>query len=124
VRLQTRKLLDRTSSAVGLFSILLMASALVVLLGPIFARGIPAFLFRGTIEYRRLMLEQFERGDRYEIEREWSDARKARAPVYRLLAQFGSEISSMDGSSRRDYRAKLKELKEMVRTLFGPFPGE
>jgi phosphate transport system permease protein len=87
-------------------------------------RGMRAFLFRGTIEYRRLMLEQFERGDRDEIECEWSDARKARAPVYRMLARFENEISALDAPSRRDYRAKLKELKEMVRTLFGPFPGE
>lgn len=124
MRLQARKLLDRTSSAVGFFSILLMALALIVLLGPIFVRGGRAFVFRGTIEYRRLMLEQFDRGDRVRLDSDLAEARKARDPVFRMIARFESEISGMESPLRRENRAKLKELKEMIRNLLGPFPGE
>ena len=64
MKLRTRKVVDRYFSAVGVLSILLMTAALVVLLGPIFYRGFGAFVFRGTVEHRRLILEKFGRGDR------------------------------------------------------------
>ena len=91
---------------------------------PNFVRGAGAFVFRGTIEFRRLMLEQFDRGDRERLDSDLADAGKAREPVFRMIAQFESEALGMDGSLRREYRPKLKELKEMIRNLLGPFPGE
>jgi phosphate transport system permease protein len=40
VRLSTRKLLDRSFSGLGLFSILVMGAALVVILVPVISRGV------------------------------------------------------------------------------------
>ena len=51
--------------AVG--SILLLAATLLVFLAPIVVRGSAAFVFQGTVEYRRLMFEIVGRGRREAI---------------------------------------------------------
>ena len=57
MRLATRKLLDRSFSGMGVISIAIMAAALLVILVPIFVRGSRAFVFRATVEHRRLLHE-------------------------------------------------------------------
>ena len=60
----TRNVLDRAFSSLGIIAIALMAAALLVMLAPIFVRGTGAVVFRGTIEFRLMMLEKFGHGDR------------------------------------------------------------
>jgi len=99
VRLSTRKLLDRAFSGMGIFSIVLMAASVLVILVPVFLKGTGAFVFRATSEHRRLMVERFGHGDRADVERETAAVRRAREPVYRMvavhrknLAQAGEEV--------------------------------
>jgi phosphate transport system permease protein len=120
----TRRVLDRSFSGLGILSIVLMAGALLVLLGPIVVRGSGAFLFRGTIEFRRLQLERFERGDEAALGRELAAAQAARQPVYDALAAFDRERAGMDPVRRREYRESLGELTGALHKLLGPFPGE
>jgi len=124
VQLSTRKTMDRAFSGLGVMAILLMAGALAVLLGPMFVRGSRAFLFRGTVEHRRVMLELFGRGDRDEIRAELALAAEARRPLYEAIAQFEKELGEMDRGERREYGGRLDELKAALRALLGPFPGE
>jgi len=88
MRLATRKLLDRAFSSVGLMSIVLMGGALLVILVPIFTRGATAFLFRATVEHRRLLLDRFERGDAAELKTELAAAQAARQPLYDMIERF------------------------------------
>ena len=124
MQLSTRKTMDRAFSGLGIISILMMAGALIVLLGPIFVRGGRAFLFRGTVEYRRMMLEQFGRGDREATRAELALADEARRPVYEAIAQFEAELGEMDWAGRREYADEFSEVKEGLRVLLGPPPGE
>lgn len=119
----SRKTFDRSFTAVGYFSIALMAAALVVLLMPIFAKGSGAFVFRGTVENRRLMLEKFGRGDRAAIEAEKAAAAAARAPVYEAIARFEAALDTADAEDRRGYRSDFREVRELVAELLGPAPG-
>ena len=91
MRLGTRKLLDRSFSALGVFSILIMGVALLVILLPIFKRGAGAFVFKATVEHRRLLMERFERGDSDTLATELNAARLARRPVYDMLTRFETE---------------------------------
>jgi phosphate transport system permease protein len=91
MRLSTRKLLDRSFSALGLFAIVLMAIALAVILAPIFWRGAGAFVFRATVEHRKMERTLFLRGDEATLNREIAEAEKARQPVYECLGQFSRE---------------------------------
>ncbi len=120
----TRKLLDRSFSGVGYFAILLVTAALLVFLSPIFTKGIGAFIFRGTVEYRRMTWEQFGRGEAAAIEQELRETNSARQPIYEILADFEKQLQSLPADRKRQYQAPLKDLKSALKSLFGPAPGE
>jgi phosphate transport system permease protein len=108
----------------GVLSIVFMVAALGVLLAPIAVRGFKAFVFRGTVEHRQVMLAEFARGDRTAVEAEKEQASQARQRVYDMIAQFEEEIRSLPSAERRAYRACLKEVKGHLTELLGPAPGE
>ena len=124
MRLQTRKLLDRSFSSVGILSIGIMTVALLLILGPIFWRGSKAFIFKGTIEHRRVMMEQFNRGDSKRFAEEIKKAASARAPLYKIMDDFEKELKSMKRSKRREYKAPYREVKKAIHVLLGPRPSE
>ncbi|MBD3235429.1 MAG: phosphate ABC transporter permease PstA [Candidatus Eisenbacteria bacterium] len=124
MQLGTRRLLDRAFSGLGFISIGLMAASLLVILTPIFVRGFGAFVFQGTIEFRRMQLERFERGDRDEIEAELTTARRARQPVYEMLDAFDTEMGEMGFLERREYEGPREELEDALRELLGPRPED
>ncbi len=124
MELRSRKLFDRSLTGVSIMAVALMTLALVVLLVPIFARGLGAFFFRATSEFRRLNLEQFNRGDALRSETEKQQVARARQPVYDMLTAFETELENMDPSRRQLFRSQLKEIRGLLRELFGPLPGE
>jgi phosphate transport system permease protein len=123
VRLETRKILDRSFAGSGVLAIALMAAALLVLLAPIFIRGAGAICFTATVEHRRLMLEKFERGNRARVEAEIEAARSAREPVYRMIAEFERGLEAGAPAEKRRYAKPLQELKKALHALLGPAPG-
>ena len=120
MRLGTRKLIDKAFSGLGLVSIAVMAAALIVILAPILWRGSGAYLFRGTIEHRRVMLELFERGDEQAIRAEIEVCEEARQPIYDAIAA----LEALPRKERRPYKAPLREYKKALSRLLGPLPGE
>ncbi len=123
MRLETRKMLDHSFTASGILAITLMTTALVILLAPMFTRGIGAIFFTGTVEHRRLMMEKFERGNRPAIEAEIASAKAARAPVYSMMADYEKQMESMPSAERRKVMPLFKEFKKSLTTLLGPAPG-
>jgi phosphate transport system permease protein len=124
MNLSARKILDRAFSAAGLMAIALMSAALVILLAPMFTRGIQAIFFVGTVEHRRFQLEKFERGNRAETEEEIRAAAAAREPVWTMLAGFEQQLAAGDAAARGRYRQSLKELRKELKFLLGPEPGK
>ncbi len=124
MRLETRKLLDNAFSGLGLISIAIMAVALLLILTPIVIRGSKAFVFKGTIEHRRVMLEQFDRGNSDRFTAEMEKASEARAPVYQMLTAFEAEMKQMDRSRRNEYKPAFREIEKGIKVLLGPIPGE
>ncbi len=124
MQLETRKLLDKAFSGLGLIAIAVMAMALLLILSPISFRGSKAFVFKGTIEHRRVMLEQFNRGAPETFNQESAQAAVARAPAYQMMEAFENELKEMDRDKRRELKAAFKEVEQGVKTLLGPIPGE
>jgi len=112
MRLETRKLLDKAFSGLGLIAIAVMAAALLCILTPIVWRGSKAFVFKGTIEHRRVMLEQFGRGLPDRFNAEMARAAEARAPVYLMLEAFAKETEALRASLETEMDAK-KELAKV-----------
>jgi phosphate transport system permease protein len=125
----TRKLLDRAFSGVGVASILLLALSLVVLLAPIVVGGLKAFVFQATVEHRRFMVDKFGRGDREEVEAEVAEAAAARQSIFDRIAKFEEEDLQSGGfvermKKKKKYLPLLEELRDRLRGLLGPLPGE
>lgn len=116
MRLGTRKVLDRSFTGLGIFAIVLVALALVVLLGPIISRGVTAFVFQATVEHRQLVLHEFGRGDAEALAAEVAEVEAARQPVYDMLAAYEDEYGRADS----DYLS----LRGALRELLGPLPGD
>jgi len=93
MRLGTRKLLDKAFSALGMVSIALMAGALLVILVPIIGKGVGAVVFKATVEHRRILLEEFDRGNPEDIRAEIEATDELRSPVYGYFAAYENEIS-------------------------------
>lgn len=123
MRLETRRLLDRAFSGTGVIAIGVMALALVVILAPIIGKGSGAFVFRGTIEHRKVMFDQWGRGNPDRVDADKAAAAAARQPIYDMLAAFDEELDTMPRADRRPYKAPLRELKKALAELLGPAPG-
>ncbi len=123
MRLATRHILDRAFSGLGFFSIGIMAASLILILAPMFIRGFDAFVFKGTVEHRKLMLERFGRGDREAIAREAERASAAQRPVWDMVEAFKAEVQTFDRDRRRELRHALAQVESLLRELLGPPPG-
>lgn len=123
MRIETRKLLDRAFSSLGLIAIGLMALVLVVILAPIISKGTGAFVFRSTVEHRKLMFDHWGRGNPERVEQDETAADEARAPVYRMLADFNAELENMPRADRKPYKQPLRDVEKALNELLGPEPG-
>lgn len=119
MRTGTRRMLDRAFTGTGVFSILLLVGALLVILAPLAVRGVKAVVFDGTVEHRRVVLDKFGRGDRAAVMREAAAAVKARAPVYEMMDRFQTEVEAMPAAQRRKMKAEFKEVQKLVGALLG-----
>jgi phosphate transport system permease protein len=124
MELRTRRMVDKSFTAVGVIAIVLMALSLIVLLQPIVWRGAGAFIFKETVENRKLKLEQFGRGSRAALKVEVTETDAARKPVFDMLEDFEAEMEEKGSSFRRQYRKEYSELRDMLAELLGPLPGE
>jgi len=124
LKLQNRKLLDKSTTIINYASIFFMTVALVILLAPIVVRGLGAYIFRGTIEHRKVIFEQFQRGRPEILQNELDQVQMARQPVFDMLKSFETELDEMEGRESREMNNQLKELKGLLRELYGVLPGE
>jgi phosphate transport system permease protein len=123
MRLETRRLLDRAFSSLGLIAIGLMALVLIVILTPIISKGTGAFVFRSTVEHRKLMFDHWSRGNPDKVKRDEEAAAAARAPVYQMLTDFKAELDAMPRAARTPYKKPFRDVQEALSSLLGPEPG-
>jgi phosphate transport system permease protein len=109
-----RRLLDKLFSGSAMMSIVLMAGALLIIIGPIIYRGLGAVFFTSTVEWRKLQLHEpvFDRGDPDEVAQQTRETNEARARLYKLYDEFAAGVDiqwEMDQvkAASRDYREGL-----------------
>ncbi len=122
--LRSRKLLDKTFSGMGFFSIGMLMLSLIIILAPIFIKGTGAFLFKGTIEFRKFNFEQFNRGKKTDLLKEEFKTGEARKYIYDLISKFEEQIEKDDIPDAYKYEDELEETIYHIKELLGPFPGE
>jgi phosphate transport system permease protein len=115
-----RRLLDKAFTSMSGLSVILMSTALVLVLGPILWRGASAVSFHATVEFRRMQLLEFHRGDGAVVRAEVAEARAARQPVYDILDRFGrgiliEELENHAKDTCRQFDAQLLNRVESER---------
>ena len=120
----TRKILDRSFTALGIGSIVVMAIALLIVLVPIISNGIGAICFTGTIEHRKMLLHEFKRGDSDSLTSDIASSNRYRSKVYEMLTRFEGELEKMEPEKKREYTQKYSQVKTALQALLGPMPGD
>ncbi len=115
-----RRLTDKGFTGLSIFSVSLIAAALVVILAPMVWRGTSAVVFYGTIEFRKRQFEQYGRGDQQAIEAEVVAAEAARRPVYERLDAFarGLDVEGLE----KEVSHATAELDKQLRNRHLPVP--
>ena len=124
MNLGTRKILDRSFTAVGIGSIVLMALALMVVVVPIVSNGVGAMFFTGTVEHRKMLQSEFKRGEPRELAGEVASAERYRARVYEMLSGFEAEMERMKPEQKAEYEEKYSPVRKTLQELLGPLPGD
>ena len=124
MRMSTRKFLDRAFTAGGYLAVALMTLFLLWVLVPVFAKGAGAYVFVGTVEYRRMILGEFGRGNVQRVAAEWAEVQRARKPVYAAIAAFERELPDLPAARRKELKPAFQAVREGVAVLLGPAPGK
>jgi len=114
MRLLIRQLWDKFFTGSAVVSILLMVLALVLILGPMLVRGGSAVFFRGTVEFRKMQLALYNRGDVDEITTESAEVEKSRQVIFDTLNHFrrGIETEHLIKRARKFYRDYGDQLRQ------------
>ncbi len=101
-----RQLADRSFTALALLAVLLVVAALVGLLLPIIWRGSSAVVFQGTVEFRRMQLEQFGHGDSAAVDAEAAQVQQVRQRAYEIFDSFsaGLDTEQLESKVRQTHR--------------------
>ncbi|NTW64160.1 MAG: phosphate ABC transporter, permease protein PstA, partial [Chlorobiaceae bacterium] len=124
MNLGTRKILDRSFTAIGFGSIIVMSLALLFVLVPIISNGIGAVFFTGTLEHRKMLLNEFSRGNRTTVEQQSASSEPYRQHIYAMLSDFEAELEQMEPERKREYQGRYAEVRTALQALFGPLPGD
>ena len=119
-----RRRFDRFFTLCAYAAVAVMAFFLLLVVAPVFVNGAGAYVFRGTVEFRKMMLDQFGRGDATAVKAEAERAERARQPVYDALARFEAELEGRTGAEARQLRKAGREVRGLLSELLGPLPGD
>ena len=105
---------DKSLTIVAYLAIVAMAGFLVWVMGPVFYKGAGAYLFKGTVEHRRVMHDWYGRGDAAKLAAEIEAVNVARKAVYDSIEEF-----KKSPQNRGELRDQFDDVCELVAVLFG-----
>ena len=85
MRFLPRQITDKAFTVLTGASIVLLTLALVVVLGPMIYRGSKAVFFKDTIEFRKMQLDLYNRGDLETLQGESAKAETFRSQAYAII---------------------------------------
>jgi phosphate transport system permease protein len=141
MRTWIRQCLDKVFTGAAAASVILIAGVLLVVLVPMFRKGLSAVLFTETIEFRKLQKNLHDRGNGEELKQEILRAAEARKPIYDTLSEFSCGIEteplvkdvkdiyqkygeylnyhSVPKEQYTEYRKQAKELRDTIIDALG-----
>jgi phosphate transport system permease protein len=113
-----RIMLDKIFTIVAGVSVVCLCLVLLAVLGPIIWRGSSAVVFRGTVEFRKMQLVLFARGNEDKLSAEVRQAELARAKIYSTIEKFkgGIDSEALTEKARQIYRGFSNDLRQTEKT--------
>ena len=113
MNLRVRGTLDTLFTGVTGLSVVLLALVLMAVLGPMVYRGSSAVFFRGTVEFRKMQRDLFQRADGEALEAEIARTEQFRRVVSDTIEEFrqGIDVQGMSSEVRKIHRELGQELR-------------
>ncbi len=113
MNLRARGALNHVFTLLTGLSVVVLTLVLIAVLGPMVYRGAGAVFFRGTVEFRKMQRDLFERGGSKALEAEAAATEKVRQRVYDMIDTFkkGIDVEAMSDEVRRINRDFGQELR-------------
>ena len=110
--------IDKIFTVVAGASVVCLCLVLAGVLGPMLCRGGSAVVFKGTVEFRKMQLVLFGRGDEDKIAAESRQAEIARAKIYSTIEKFkgGIDSEALIDKAKQIYRQFGNDLRQTDRT--------
>ena len=102
--------IDKIFTVVAGASVVCLCLVLAGVLGPMLWRGGSAVAFKGTVEFRKMQLVLFGRGDEDKIAAESRQAEIARAKIYSTIEKFKGGIDSEN--PHRESKTNLPSVRK------------
>ena len=108
-----RIFLDKVFTAITGLSVILLVIVLLVILGPMLWRGLSAVAFKGTVEFRKMQLAEFGKGDESAVQAEATKTENIRKTVYETIDKFksGVDFEELTDRAKDIHRDFGKELQ-------------
>ncbi len=112
MRLFIRMTIDKVFTLLSGASIVLIVCVLLIVLGPMIWRGSQAVVFNETIEFRKMQLDLYGRGNTAKIKAQEAETESFRKVVYETIDKFrqGIDTEALIDKSKLIYRQLGNEL--------------
>ncbi|HSV26283.1 MAG TPA: phosphate ABC transporter permease PstA [Sedimentisphaerales bacterium] len=94
MRMFLRNAADKAFTVITSASVVVLCAVLVLILGPMLIRGSSAVLFSGTVEFRKMQMSLFGRGNADVLQAEIEHTAQARRPVYETISTFKGAVDA------------------------------
>jgi phosphate transport system permease protein len=140
MRLIIRQISDKAFTIMTGISVVLLTFVLLIILGPMVWRGTKAVIFKDTIEFRKMQLDLYNRGNPVSLRTENAEAESFRKIIYetidkfkhgidtgelidrtkQIYRQFGKELQfkELSGEDRQRIRSLARELRDKLQEAF------
>lgn len=113
MRLKIREFWNHSFTVFSTLSVGLLVLALLVFLVPMLGKGIKAVVFRGTVEFRKMQLELYDRGNETALQEETTKTEAACQKIYAIVDRFsrGIDTEHLVDEAKDLYRQYGEELR-------------
>jgi len=104
--------MDKTFTLLTVLSVIVLICILAIVLTPMLQKGGAAICFKGTVEFRKMQIDLFRRGNSDKINEQIKTVNACRAKIYEMIDRFKQNIDPQQLCERaskisRDYGKEL-----------------
>ncbi|MBN1806008.1 MAG: phosphate ABC transporter permease PstA [Sedimentisphaerales bacterium] len=113
MKVSFRNTFDKTFTVLTALSVVFISLVLLGILGPMIWRGSGAVVFKGTVEFRKMQMALFERGNQEDLQDDITQSDKFRNVVYETIDKFkkGIDAEALCERARDIHRQFGQELR-------------